>query len=557
MASELLQGFRLGSWTVEPLQGVVSGPNGETQHLEPKVMDVFVCLAEHANELVSRDQLLDVAWNSNVPCDEQLTRAISEIRRAFYDDAQHPKFIETVPKRGYRLLQEVRLPEPSERPKPRGVMHYFMAAALLVIGAGMIAWWQPWQVRAEPASLERMAFPLPDKPSIAVLPFTNLSDDPRQEYFTDGMTNDIITDLSKFRDLLVIASNSTFTYKGKPVKVQQVAEELGVRYVLEGSVQKEGEQVRVNAQFIDAITGKHLWAERYDRELSDIFAMQDEITQKIVAILGSYHGILADADRARARRKGTSNLSAYELFLLALELSHHFTKEDVAKSIELYAKAIELDPQYARAYAGLAMAHWQDWFYGWAESPEHSATQFVDAAKTAVEVDETEPEAHWALAMAYMTILKRYQQGAAEYELAIALNPNNADLLASWGWDMSTTLGRAEEGVKIIKKAMRLNPYYPDWYEEGLGIAAYYARQYEEAVSAFNKVQYRVVSVHLLLAASYARLGRLEEAHAEAANVLELQPDFSIKAWQEKVLSLNPADMEHYLDGLRKAGLPE
>ena len=339
---------------------------------------------------------------------------------------------------------------------------------LLVAIAGAAFWQQPWKPDVTPASLERMAFPLPDKPSIAVLPFDNLSGDPTQDYFADGLTETLIADLSRFRGLFVIARNSTFTYKDKPVKVQEVAEDLGVQYVLEGSVQRSAERLRVTAQLVDATAGNHLWAESYDRELSDIFAVQDEVTERIVATLGAYQGELAAAARASAKRKDPASFGAYDSYLLGIEHKHSFTQEDNAAAERLFTRASNLDPNFAQAYVGLAWVYIQKFWFGWTDTPDQAVAQARGAAERAIALDPSEAEAHMLLAEAYLAD-GDFEKGEASYERALALNPNHADLVAGWGY-ASVLLGEAQRAVDSMRKAMRLNPNYPDWYDRGLGL---------------------------------------------------------------------------------------
>ena len=442
--------------------------------------------------------------------------------------------------------------QPGVSPKTRGLI-VAIAAMALVIAGGAAYWFKPWVPQEEPASVERMAFPLPDKPSIAVLPFDNLSDDAAQEHFVDGFTENIITELSRFGDLFVIARNSSFTYKDKPVKVQQVAEELGVQYILEGSIQWSNDKVRVTTQLIDAITGRHLWVERYDRELKDIFDLQDEVTRNIVA---SLPGRVAKSDLQRAQRKETTDLVAYDYFLLGSEHGRRYTKKDTAKWRELLQKAIEIDPQYARAYVGVAWSHFNDWWLGWSDDPQESANLAFESAKMAVELDDDLAEAHWVLAGVYMNIKKQSEGALAEYEQALRLNPNNADIMAMRGWDLPQ-VGRAEEGVKGIKKALRLNPHHPNWYEYALVYALYNAQQYEEVIALAEVIDKPIMSIYTVLAGSYAQLGKLENARETVAKALELQPEFSLSGWTKTHNFTNPEDLESYLDGLRIAGFPE
>ena len=403
---------------------------------------------------------------------------------------------------------------------------------------------------------QSQALELPDKPSIAVLPFKNLSD-PEQERFVDAFTDQIITELSRFHELFVIASNSVFTYKGKAVKVQEVARELGVQYVLEGNVERAGDRLRVTAQLVDVITGHHVWAESYDRDATDLFAVRDEVIEEIVGTLGSTErGPIAGDVAKRAKRKPTEDLNAYEYVVLANEHQIRYTKEDNVIGRGLAERAIELDPMYARAHRLLAWIHFQDMYFDWSDSPEESGERAFEAAQKAVELDPSDGRNYWALGYIHLWIMRQHEKAIAEYERALTLNPNDADILADWGYSLAI-LGRAEEGIELIGKAMRLNPHYPDWYDWSLGTAYYNVRRYDEAITALQRIHYHNVETRSYLAASYAQVGRTEEARAEVAEVLALDPEFSIAAWAEKLPYKNQADLDHYIDGLRKAGLPE
>ncbi len=355
----------------------------------------------------------------------------------------------------------------------------------------------------------------------------------------------------------MIASNSTFSYKGKPVKVQQVAEELGVRYVLEGSIQRTGDRVRINAQLIDAATGHHMWAERYERELKDIFALQDEIVQTIVV---TATGRLTQAEEARATRKSTDTLEAYDYVLRAQKAHVSFTKEGNTEALRLLQSAIELDPEYARAYGALAMAHLFQAVLGWSESPDESINRALGFAQRAVALDDSTYNTHWILGR-LLIATKEFDQGLAEYEKALALNPNAVTVMAHRGLAL-TWVGRPEEGVGWIKKAKRLNPSTPDWYFGVLGFAYYMAGHNEEAIAQLREaiaLTPKALWMRAHLAASYGQLGRDEEARNAAAAVLEINPEFSIENWSKSfgISFKKSGDLEHYLDGLRKAGLPE
>jgi len=394
------------------------------------------------------------------------------------------------------------------------------------------------------------------KPSIAILAFNNLSGDPGQEYLSDGISESIITGLSRISGLFVIARQSSFSYKGKAAKVQEIASNLGVQYILEGSVQRSDTKVRVNAQLIDALTGHHLWAQQYDRQWEDIFALQDDITQHIISNIGSFEGPLEKATRVQVKQKAPSDLRAYDYLLLGRERFFLITKEGNAEAHDLFQKSVELEPGYSLGHTWIAWTHLVGRDMGWSDSPENSLKLGRDCAQKAVALDNSEAEAHWVLGMALTNTKNQQKNAVAEFERALSLSPNNADLLASYGWALSY-LGEAEEAVESIKKAMRLNPVYPDWYIQGLMIALYSARRYEEVIEFSRTITVRHLTTNLILAGSYAQLGQLDEAKIPAAGVLEENPDFSLHLWSENLSFENPADLEHYLDGLRKAGFPE
>ena len=326
------------------------------------------------------------------------------------------------------------------------------------------------------------ALPLPDKPSIIVLPLINLSGDPEQEYFSDGLTEVLTGDLSKISSLFVIARNSAFTYKGKAVKVQDVSREMGVRYVVEGSVQKANQQIRIAVQLIDATTGYHMWSEQYDRPLTDIFALQDEIKQKIVTTLKLQ---LTLQEQGYVMRKHTDNLEAYDYFLRGVENFNRFTKEANAQARQMYEKAIALDPQYAEAYEWLSVTYFEEWVWHWGADPQTLAHQFEFAQK-AVALDDSLPTAHWGLSEAY-ALQQQYDQAIAEGERAIALDPNNADSYAVLAQTL-TFAGRPEEAIRLEAQAMRLNPHSPPWYLSALGTAYRLTGRYAEAITTLQEV---------------------------------------------------------------------
>ena len=399
------------------------------------------------------------------------------------------------------------------------------------------------------------ALELPDKPSIAVLPFDNMSNDKSQEYFSDGLTEQIITGISMIRELFVVARNSTFTYKGKAVKVQQVGRELGVKYVLEGSVQKSNERVRINAQLIDAITGHHLWAETYDRNLEDIFAIQDEIT---INIMHALQIELTEGDQWRYWEGQTSNIKAFSKQLEGFEYFYRFTKEDNAQARKLFEDAIALDPNYAAPYSLLGWTYLNNIYFSWSENPLESFEIAEKFALKALAINESMDHAHSLLSQ--ICIFKRqYDKAIEEAEKAVAIAPNGSTAYALFGFTLNFA-GRFEDAISMLKKAIRLNPIPPAYYSFFLGLAYRGIGRYEKALEAYQKAlpQYPdTILVQLGLAACNSALGRHQNARKAVAEVLKLNPEFSLELYTMTVPFKNQSDLEHHLKDLRKAGLPD
>jgi adenylate cyclase len=393
------------------------------------------------------------------------------------------------------------------------------------------------------------ALALPDRPSIAVLPFVNLGGDPEQTYFADGITEDIITELSRFRSLFVIARNSSFAYRGTSVDIRRVGTELGVRFVVEGSVRKSGNRLRLTAQLIEVGSGSHLWAERYDRDIGDLFDVQDELTRTIVSTVA---GRLEDADVKGATRRPTGSLPAYDCFLRGIEHLRGYAENDNRLAAEMFERAIAVDPHFALPHAYLAQTLLV--VHGFADAPAPIKARALASALTAVRLDPREGRCHWFLAEAYL-YRGEFDEAMSHFERSVALNPNDANCIASMGLAVAF-VGRADEGIGLIRQAMRLNPHHPDWYWSDLAMALYAARRYEEALEANRRIPYRKSPWHLArLAACYAQLGRVDEARVLAADVLQIKPDFHLTG--VTLQYRNPADAEHVFEGMRKAGLPD
>jgi adenylate cyclase len=461
----------------------------------------------------------------------------------------------------YKVLMQTRVTgeKGKTKPKRRAADRYknIVAGALIVVViiVGGLIWYLPSrQTKIEPAALDKMVFALPERPSIAVLPFANMSGDPNEEYFSDGLTEQIITTLSRYPRLFVIARQSSFSYKGRPVKVQQVAEELGVQFILEGGVQKSGDKVRITAQLIDAITGRHVWSERYDRKIDDIFVLQDEIT---IHVMNGMSAELIEGDQARHwTRKGVSNLKALEKHYQAQGLFCRHTREDYAKARPIFEEAIALDPNFVWPYVYLGYLHNHSVQWGWSESPSESLQTAFDLAQRAHALDETHDGPHSLLAGIYLT-KREYGKALSEAERAVALNPNASDAYTTLS-HVSGSLGRWDESVSYGEKSLRLSPFPGAAPLTVLGYAYLMTENYDQAIVNFKKalkVSPNYLPGHALLAACYGSAGR--DASGAVREVLRLAPNFNIESFLMKTQLTNETDRERLSAALRKAGFPD
>ncbi len=468
------------------------------------------------------------------------------------------------PVRVYRVLTD---PEDAGKligvtkksPVPWKLLATVASIVVLAAVAVSFAWLRPWQPSVEPASIDQMAFPLPDKPSIAVLPFNNLSDDTGQEYFAQGLTDDLITDLSKISGLFVIARNSSFAYKGQQVKIRQVAEDLGVRYILEGSVRRAGDQVRINAQLIDAMSGGYLWAERYDGTMQDIFALQDSVIVRIVSAL-AVELTSSDQNRRAASRKNV-NLEAYDHLLRGRQLLSQIERQETEKAKGMFEMALKIDPKYARAYLNLGLLHLYEWSL-WGRGRDQNLARAIELGQKAAEFDPDLSGAYALVASAYQ-YLGEHDKAEVAGGKAIALNPTHSETLAILGAYLARA-GPVDKAIEVLTKAMRLDPYLPPRYTFHLGWAYFGARQYQQAIEVLRSGVTRepnYIAFHLWLAASYAMLGRKAEAKVEVSEVLRLNPNFTLTAYAAWARNYRPkkykADLERRLTALREAGIPE
>jgi len=464
------------------------------------------------------------------------------------------------PVRVYRVLMEPEavgkvIGEKKAKPTPWRRWVTALVIVLIVIPAA-IAFWK-FYIRPTPpvevASKEKMTFKLPDKPSVAVLPFTNMSGDPKEDYLGDGIAEEIITALSKTPKLFVIARNSTFVYKGKPVSIKQVAETLGVQYVLEGSVRKTGNKVRITAQLIDALSGHHIWAERYDRDLEDIFAIQDEISLKITSALNVR---LSDGEIALFFGTGTKNLEAYLKLIQARSLIINLNKENNAQAKKMVEEVTTMDPNYPMAYTFLAVIYYYDVILGTSQSPKESIAKGIKMAQKSISLDNKISYPHGALSLLY--VLKNdYDKAVSEAEIGVALEPNSAYSYNFLGHALNYS-SRYSEAISAFEKTIRLDPIPPYVTLNGLAHSLRMVGRYEEAVTIFKKLLQKLpdnLQGQMGLTATYSMMGRDADARAQAKEVLRIDPNFSVDSYSKRLSYKNKDDWNRYMDALRKAGL--
>ncbi len=412
---------------------------------------------------------------------------------------------------------------------------------------------------ANTASVEQMAFPLPDKPSIVVLPFSNMSGAPEQDYLADGLTENLIMSLSKIPEIFVIARNTTFAYKGKSIKAQQVSEELGVRFILEGSVQIDQGNIRINSQLVDAIKGRPVWSEQYNRKLEKLFDLQDDITHNIMVALQVQ---LTEGEQAVLRYRSTDNFKAWSYAVRAQSLTELYNKEDNAKAIQLIGKAIELDPSYAWAWTWLATTHWIAGRFGFSDSREESFKLAVEIAQKAMSLNDSDPDLHALMAQIYL-VQRQYDKAVAAGEKAITLGPNNAEAHSLYA-QVQMYNGEFEHAVQLGQSAIRLSPYYPAWYLVMLGHSLRTLERYDEAQDIFKELLCRGQKGdcplwwgYFGLAETYSDIGMVSEARAQAAKLLEAYPDISIEALKKMVFYKDPEHLERRVRSWERAGIPD
>ena len=509
--------------------------------VEPQVFDLLVFLIQNRTRVVSKDDLIEGIWGGRIVSESTLTSRINAVRKAVGDSGEHQRLIRTIPRKGIRFVGDAR-----EETPPSGTFSAKAAPAPAVSGEGMD--------RAQLVS-DGAAIRLARRPSIAVLPFANISGDPEQAFFADGMTEEIITGLSRVRWFFVTARTSSFAYKGRSFDAQSAASELGVRYVLQGSLRKECDRVRIHVQLTDGETGTQLWAQRYDRALSNVFDLQDEITATIV---GALEPALGKVERQRARSRKPGNLDAWEVYQHGMSHLYRLTKDDLLAARRLFAQAIAMDPELGMAYSGIAEALYYESVYGFADSIPDNREKALAPALRAVALDPEDAGAHCTLGR---THYMRREHAAAIIELTTALDLNPSSALAHYGMGAVLVFsGKPAEAVGYLKSAMRLSPYDPNMGSMlvRLADAMYFVHDYEGAVDwarkALQQPQFQWSRYAVLLAA-LGQLGRLNEARLLLDQVKKLRPDFSLTFVRRTHLFDDCDRFEHYLDGLRKVGV--
>jgi TolB-like protein len=500
----------------------------------PQVFDLLVHLVQNREHVVSKDNLLDAVWHGRIVSESTLTSHINAVRKAIGDNGEEQRLVRTVARKGFRFVGDVRQAD---------------ATNGLHLPALEIA------TSAESAAPSHA---LPDKPSIAVLAFQNLSGDAEQEYFADGVVEEIITALSRIRWLFVIARNSSFTYKGRAVDVKQISRELGVRYVLEGSVRKAANRVRITGQLIDASAGTHLWAERFEGSLDDIFELQDQIATSVV---GAIAPELERAEIERAKRKPTENLGAYDYYLRGMADLHRGTREAIDEALVLLGKAIELDPDFASAYGAAAWCHFWRKVNGWSSDPVREVAEGGRLARRAVELGRDDAVALARGGHAFAHFTGDLDAGIALHDRAVLLNPN---LAAAWflGGFLRIWHGESDTAIEHFARAMRLSPLDPETYRMQAGMAAahLFARRFDAASTLADEAFRNLPSFLLaatVAAASHTLAGRLEEGKKAMARVRELDPLMRVSRLGDWLPIRRAEDLETFADGLRRAGLPE
>jgi len=560
--------FFVGDWEVDAATNRLRLGSEEIK-IESRMMDVLVYLAGRPGELVSREALERDVWAGRVVSYESLTSIINKLRKALGDSPRNPKLIETVSKKGYRFIGQVgtnppakiesktSFPDAPVEPSRKISKHLvYWLPMVIVIGLAISVYIILNDDSNSGESENTVALrPSSNMQSLTVLPFTDISSDTTRRYLGDGLTEDLTTALSRISGFFVISRSSAMIYKGQAVDVKKVAEQLGVNYVVEGSVQREGNNIRINVYLIDGKTGFQLWAQQYDREVTDLFKVQDSITQKIVKALSVK---LTEEEKRRTARIYTVSFDAYDTFLQGQVYYARRTTEDNRKARELYQHAIDLDPQFARAYGATALTFTAEYRYGWTDNRQAALKEAQKLAEKAVEIDNQLPQAYWVLGFVYLQ-QKKYEQAIKAAKQAITLNPNFADGFATLG-TCYIYAGDPRNGMLMMQQAMRLSPQYPAPYLSALGQAYYFLERYDDAIPVLKQAIDRNVNLqtsHVFYIASLSRLGKIEEANWAAVQFKSVANNFKLDDIEEMFPISNPENLQRIKEDLIRAGLQE
>jgi adenylate cyclase len=534
--------FRVGNWYIDPRSGRISKQGAEVK-LEPKVMSVLVFLARNQGEVISREQLEDAVWPTVVVSYDALSGAIIKLRKALGDDSRNPKYIETISKKGYRLLAKVSTESPEQQSeaadsattgatKAARLLRTRIYLGVAFITASLIAvvlFFVSYAPDHEPDLL--ISTGDSDKPSLVVLPFTNLNDDPKQEYFSDGMTDDLIIDLSRYSNLQVISRRSAYIYKRRHADIQTIARELGVSYVVDGNVRRDGQNLRINVQLVDAATGLNIWAQRFDQKTQDIFGVQDQIRKSILDRLSV---TLTEEEHRREQRRYTNSFDAYDLFLQGqARLVTRASAADSHAAQELMERAIQLDPDFARAHAALALIHADAFRFNWSEDSEQSRQLALKAGQRALQLDEKSPQAHWVLGYIHLFCFQQHDKAIEMASIATRLAPSDND-----GYNLLGVAyafgGQPEKGRLILEELMKRNPRYSAMVPGALGHANFLLQDYPAALAAYEEslnINPSRVNANVYKSLVLYRMGNIEEAEFQVDQLYNLHPDFNARVW--------------------------
>lgn len=557
--------FYIGEWRVEPATCRLVRDEREVK-LEPRVMDLLLCLAARPGEVITREMLEDTVWTGMVVGYDALTSAMIKLRKAFEDDSRHPQIIETVAKRGYRLIAPVTFAEPdttgtpvpadpaaAPRPASANKHKVLVAAALAGLALVVLVAYQLY-IKHEPVSLPAPARDTAQA-SLVVLPFVNLSDDPAQEYFSDGMTEDLIIDLSRFSSLFVISTRTAFIYKRQSVDIQGLAGDLGVGYVVEGSVRRNGNQLRVNVQLVDAATGINLWAQRFDRQTDDVFSVQDEMRRNILNALSIS---LTEEERKREQRRYTNSFEAYDYFLQGqAKLVTRASASDSRQAQALMEQAIQHDPGFARAHAALALIHADAYRFDWSENPEQTRQEALQIGKRAIELDNQSPQAYWILGYIYLFLFEEHEKAIEMGKRAVELDPDNADAATL----LAVTYAFGDDPQKarlLMQELMKRNPRVSALVPSVLGLANLRLGNYPEALVAYDKsllINPSRIQGNIYKALTLIRMGNIGDAEFQIDQLYTLHPDFNLKVWAARQPFSDKAELNAMVEDLIKAGV--